>query len=73
MTSTEEDSDKGIIEHIADGAVPGAFVGLLIGSSRSYLQSRVAAEKSAAAIASAMASKTPPTKAALRALRPQVS
>lgn len=64
--------ERGVIERAGDGAIPGVFVGFSVAASRAYLESRTLAEKSAAATAAAMASKTPPTAEALRALRPKV-
>lgn len=65
--------DKGVIERAGDGAIPGVFVGFSVGAARAYLESRALTDKAAAATASALASKTPPTAQALRALRPTVS
>lgn len=64
--------ERGLIERVGEGAVPGTFVGFSLGASRAYLQSRTLAEKSAAATAAAMKAKTPASAAALRALQPKV-
>lgn len=66
------DDDRGLIERIGEGAVPGTAIGAIVGSARAYLNAQGLAEASATAIAAAQAAPVPPTKSALRALRPKV-
>lgn len=63
--------EKSLFERIGDGAIPGTVAGFSIGAARAYLESRTVAEKSAEKIATAMSAKTPPSAAALRALKPK--
>ena len=63
----------GVLSAAKEGAVPGLFIGVLVGSSRAYLNARDLAKETEAITTAAAQANPSISRAAINSLRPSVS